>query len=492
MLKIFTPKPEFTTKQFFQLLYSRPFFIMIGLIMFEAVFSATVTYFVIQAGKDIANNDFKLVDFVWIVAAQGGSYVLHGISWVFGERAGFAAYAHYMAQFTRDNRQHASLLGDKPTREQVEPFLTNETFHLLFELMYELEAALSLFFTLILNALVIGHEIDAGFPLAYALIFVLIMLLQYCVRKPVAAAYLNNQAQTNRMTAQTYTAWDNIYAGNLYNFRIWQREFKTRLITALRAQIKAILLRETLSSISGIMGLIVVFTVMAWVVYQDTSNLPVLVALAATLPKQIDMTHQVHGLAIGLNDLVALWVRAHGISSNMHPDPVANLPQRLSFSKLELRAGGITAQCESLTDVMVLLNASNTGRINVRGENGAGKSTLLLALREQLQGAAYYWPTADRLAYRFAAGVDEDAQEWDGDDAEGANPPHKTSFSSGETQLRALTEIVENTRAQVYLLDEWDANLDAHNRAKAWALIERLAQRARVVEISHRDAIPTQ
>ena len=480
-----TVKPALTTMQFFKLLYSAPFFTMIGLIAIEAVFSATVTYFVIQAGKDIANDTFKLSDFVWIVTAQAGSYVLHGISWIFGERAGFAAFAHYMAQFVRDNRHHASLLGDKATREEIEPFLTNETFHLLFELMYELEAALALLFTLLLNALVIGLEIDAGFPIAYAAIFVLVMLLQYCVRKPVAAAFLDNQRQTNRMTAQTYTTWDNVFAGNLYNYRLWHAEFKSRLIIALRAQIKAILLREGLSSISGIVGLVIIFSVMAWVVTQDSNNLPVMVALAATLPKQIDMTHDIHKLALGYNDLLAMWVRAQGVVAHMRPEPAADLTQRISFDKLHLRQGSASMSCATLTDALAMVHMQATGRINVRGENGAGKSTLLLALREDLKGRAYYWPTADRLAYQFASGVDEDAQEW----SEADEPKnHKFSFSSGETQIKALTEIVEHTRANVYLLDEWDANLDPANRAIAWALIERLALRARVVEISHRDA----
>ena len=44
------------------------------------------------------------------------------------------------------------------------------------------------------------------------------------------------------------------------------------------------------------------------------------------------------------------------------------------------------------------------------------------------------------------------------------------------------------TDASVYLLDEWDANLDPKNRAAANALVEKLASRARVIEISHRDA----
>jgi len=51
----------------------------------------------------------------------------------------------------------------------------------------------------------------------------------------------------------------------------------------------------------------------------------------------------------------------------------------------------------------------------------------------------------------------------------------------------SLEEIVRYTDAAIYLLDEWDANLDSSNRAMADALVEQLAQRARVVEISHRD-----
>ena len=65
----------------------------------------------------------------------------------------------------------------------------------------------------------------------------------------------------------------------------------------------------------------------------------------------------------------------------------------------------------------------------------------------------------------------------------------KLGFSSGERQLHALREIVTQTSAAIYLLDEWDANLDPHNRAAADALVEQLARRARVVEISHRDRV---
>ena len=50
-----------------------------------------------------------------------------------------------------------------------------------------------------------------------------------------------------------------------------------------------------------------------------------------------------------------------------------------------------------------------------------------------------------------------------------------------------LEEIVHHTDAAIYLLDEWDANLDPSNRAMADALVQQLSHRARVVEVSHRD-----
>jgi translation initiation factor RLI1 len=105
---------------------------------------------------------------------------------------------------------------------------------------------------------------------------------------------------------------------------------------------------------------------------------------------------------------------------------------------------------------------------------------------------AYYWPTTDRLAFKFTGGVvpvDVEGDDEDDDDVVVvADAMHKKlGYSSGELQLKSLEEIVNETRAQVYLLDEWDANLDAANKAKADALVDELAARARVVEISHRD-----
>jgi ABC-type multidrug transport system fused ATPase/permease subunit len=393
-----------------------------------------------------------------------------------------------MLRFARDNRTKTKLLGDKEARERVEPFLTGETFYVYFHLLYEIEGDLRILLALIFNVAVLGTQIDASLPVAYLAVFVVLFLIQWTMRKRVASAYRENQRMTNRMTAQGYTAWDNVFAGNRYNLRLWLGGFKSKLRDGLTAQIRAIMTKEGLSAASGIIGLAIVFAAMAMVAVRDTGNMEVLIALAATLPRQIDMTNDIHTFTSGWNELLASWARLTGVADNMHPESDPDFDARIKLDRLVLREAGAASSVVSLDDAMKLILREPTGRINVRGPNGAGKSTLLTSLKSAVKARAYYWPTADRLAFAFSGAQDEVETDEDGEPIE-PSPEKKAGFSSGERQLAALREIVQRTDAPIYLLDEWDANLDPTNRAAADALVDELARRARVVEISHRDRI---
>jgi ABC-type multidrug transport system fused ATPase/permease subunit len=426
---------------------------------------------------------------------------------VYAERAGFGAFGRYMLRFARENRTDARLFGDTHQREKVEPFLTNEAFHIFFELVYELEADLKLFFSLIFNTIVLGVAIDAGLPVVYGVVFLALLALQYGVRKWVADTYAENQRATNSMTARTYTAWDNITSGNRYNFRVWHQGFKQRLRHALGAQIRAILAKEGVAAVGGIFSLLVIFAYLAYVAGRNVQDTALLIALAATLPRQIELSYSVHGLAAGWNDLLAIWTRMGGACNAMHAQADAQFESRIKMQDLQLSysppgaaPGAATLLSMATFDAAcAMLPQLQRGVVQVRGGNGAGKSTLLAALKQRFGSSAYYWPTSTKLAFEFSAAevaAKEEASDGEPDEADDAvdnqdgndNPatPQSTGFSSGERQLQSLSEIVRQTRAQVYLLDEWDANLDATNRAAAQRLIDELAARSLVVEISHR------
>jgi ABC-type multidrug transport system fused ATPase/permease subunit len=478
------PVAAFKRSEFLGFLLVTPFYWMLALLIVEAGLAAATTALIIQASQDVAQQEFLISDFAWIVVAQSASYIVGASSWIFAERAGFGAYGRYMLRFAKDNRSATTLLGDRQQRETVEPFLTNETFHTLFELIYELEADLKLLFSLIFNTIVLGYAIDAGLPAVYGFVFVCLLVLQWLVRKPVSKAYLAQQRETNRMTAHTYTAWDNITAGNRYNYRLWHGGFKERLRMALRAQIRAIMTREGIATASGIFSLIVVFAYLAWVAGRNVGDSALLIALAATLPRQIELSYNVHGLASGWNDLLAVWTRIGGVCSAMRPEADSQFNQRIRFEGVSLQRGSEVLHCSNVDTAVSQVMAQSSGRILVRGSNGAGKSSLLVALKAQLGNQAFYWPTSDKLSFEFLRGQNSDEED---EVTESSQKSQSSGFSSGEKQLRSLQEISARTEAKVYLLDEWDANLDSKNRALAEQLVASLSERAVVVEISHRD-----
>ena len=465
-------------------------FVMIALMVIEAMLAAATTWLVINAGFKVANGHFLLNDLIWILTAQSASYVAGVISWIFAERAGYRGFGQFMLRFARENRSKVKLFGDKLAREQVEPFLTGETFQCFFNLIYELEFTLKLFLGLVFNALVLGAEIDVSLPFAYIAAFVALLLMQWALQKPIARTYLENQRMNNRVTAQGYTAWDNVFSGNGYNLRLWLAGFKSRLREALTAQIRAIVAREGMSAMSGIVSLAIVFATITMVAVRHVGDMALLIALATTLPRQMEMTYELHLLATGWNDFIAIWTRFGGVAANMLPQPEAAFDSRIKFDRLVLREGDDANVVSSVNDAVRIVQARPTGRINVRGGNGAGKSSLLASLKTELRRRAFYLPASDRLAFQFTGGVVPVDVEGDDEDevvvvAESIDK--KLGFSTGERQLKSLEEIVNATDARVYLLDEWDANLDAANKAKADALVDALARRARVVEISHRD-----
>ncbi len=481
-------RPPITRLQLVRYLLCRPLYIMITLMVTEALLAALTTWLMIRAGRAVINDTFMVRDLIWIFVAQSASYLAGALSWYFAERAGFRAFGRYMLQFARDNRCYTRLLPDKQAREQVEPFLTSTTFTNIFNFMYEMEDQLKLLLGLIFNSIVLGVEIDAGLPAAYAATFAILMAIQWSVRRRIADIYLENQRQNNRVIAHGYTAWDNVFSGNRYNWRLWLGGFKSKLRDCFRAQVNAIMAREGLSALGGIIGLAIVFSTMTYVVIANAGDTEVLIALAATLPRQIEMTNHVHQLTSGWNDVLALWTRLGGVARSMRPEPDPNFDHRIKFDRLVLREDGRGNICSSVEGALLLVLAKCRGRVLVRGGNGTGKSTLLAALKAEIKNRAYYWPTTDRLAFRFDAQTIDEPQAF-GDDEDEPRPSKskQVGFSSGERQLRSLEEIVQHTDAAIYLLDEWDTNLDPSNRATADALVEQHAQRARVIEISHRD-----
>src|SRR5262249_42989397 len=85
------PRPPITRLQFVQYLLCQPLYIMITLMVTEALLAALTTWLMIRAGRAVTNDTFMVSDLVWIFVAQSASYLAGALSWYFAELAGFPA-----------------------------------------------------------------------------------------------------------------------------------------------------------------------------------------------------------------------------------------------------------------------------------------------------------------------------------------------------------------------------------------------------------------
>src|SRR5271154_6474738 len=115
----FMQRQQISRYELARYLLSPALFVMIILMVVEAMLAATTTWLVINAGRKVAIGQFLTVDLIWILSAQSASYVVGVISWIFAERAGYRGFGKFMLRFARENRGKVKLLNEKPAREQA-------------------------------------------------------------------------------------------------------------------------------------------------------------------------------------------------------------------------------------------------------------------------------------------------------------------------------------------------------------------------------------
>ena len=99
-----------------------------------------------------------------------------------------------------------------------------------------------------------------------------------------------------------------------------------------------------------------------------------LVALAATLPRQIETDQQTCiSSPSGWNELLASWTRLGGVAHSMHPEFDPAFDSRIKFDRLVLREGDRASTVTSLDEAMRFVLAQPHGRVNVRGAERRGQ-----------------------------------------------------------------------------------------------------------------------
>lgn len=409
---------------------------------------ASSTYFILQAIRHSTAGDLPmgikyLVAFVLSLVLV---YIPNTLSMLYLQKWRLASIEQFVQAFVQYNKGKVAQ-GHSRNKAQSESWLTNESFSVYDEvtnLLYQIYSTLT---NAVFNILVIALALDSRILAWYLLASLILVTSNFVFKAQLTKAALNLQSTRKDLSNTMLSAWDNIFIGNKHNFDLWQTRFKSGIQESKKSAAQYDLVRSLISGGTVSIALLVVATGNGIFLWENQSNLSVLVGLMITLPRQIQIIQSIFSFF----NLSLAWTGAH--------QQLKELENILGVGQLPVDSSPYIRLDE------IALTTRGQSRWTLRGKNGSGKSTLLSKIKEQLGETAFLLPSryADlRFQNEFLA------------------------ESDGNRLLKVFQEIANLKDVQFVLLDEWDANLDGENLAKIDAAIQTLSLDKVVIESRHR------
>ncbi|MGZ3722446.1 MAG: hypothetical protein ACXVA9_05920 [Bdellovibrionales bacterium] len=438
--------------------YARHGFIrnMILLITLEQTASAGVTALLALAGRNLTNPG----RFIVFVAAFMIVSQIPALVQIFVRRTETRGYLDMYFNFlddrliSRAGRPHAWA-----SRGQREKYLTAigpEANTYLTSIAYTWFDTYSYLLNIILNTMALALVIDGD----YSWIFLLSMAISYLVfhaqKNSLHEVVEREQVSRLEFSAYILKAWDNLLLRNAPVHQKYVSGLHTRFDVS-REQTGRSAFKSSLTIFwVGIASAIPVFALNLYLPIAHSEQAGLIAAMMITLPRQLQILGFFRAFFVQLTNLKMFTVRFQTAFNNSELHEL-DFTQHIDYSKIIVNGRSYSHFDELFEEVGNL----KSGRMLISGENGAGKSSLLLLLNSNLKNS-FYLPTAPQFEIGKAT----------------------AQASTGQTLLMHI-EFVAAKHIPVLLLDEWDANLDAPNRAEISAELDRLSLSRLIIEVRH-------
>lgn len=386
------------------------------------------------------------------------------------------AQRFFINTFVSSNKNNIAEWNDKGLKEQKLSILTSEgptTIHAFIDYVWDLYTyVLSVF----LNVAALSIILEPLFSLTYGLSITCVFIVMKLKRK--TQREMTQKALTARvdLCQSLLTAWDNVLLGNEYNFKLWEEKTQQRLDHCMQRNVALERFDQILAIVVSVITsapslLVVLFFVMTH--RHNPVELSSFIVVLPLLFVNLSYTYQTLSLAfrwpMHLGRLRSIYsgiqpVKGHADAMETKIKwPKITVSDNSTMGPYDLIAMPMSPQTLTSFDCL-LQRASSSCRLTLRGDNGCGKSTALMLLKEKLAKHAFFLPTHNQLTFMAEA----------------------KGYSTGESLKNLMGEILEQVKADVLLLDEWDANLDKENQEMLSSLIDAWALKKCVIEVRHR------
>ncbi len=430
------------------------------IILLQQVLVASGTYFLGHLTSQFTTEGLQLssVLILFICIFLPGTIVHYWIVWC-TTRAWKLAQLNYLNEYMQSNYNHPTHWRNETSKQQRHDIMCRggqETIQSTVHFLVDLTAT---GLNILLNTISIILVTDLTLGLVIVLVGLSGLWIIHLSETGISESSRNEMLADNQLNAHLSRSWDNIVLGNELFFTRWKKHFNELFVASEGASLEAVKKRDWIVSVAGIVTNALVLGSALMLAWMNRETPGFVLAVLVMLPRSLQIVMHIQII----QTYVAQWknLREKLIvtsESVVEPQPI-DLSRLIQQDNVCIRMGN---QNYSSQEVENLLNKNRSGRVTITGPNGAGKSCLLLKLKNKFSLSATYIPAHHQLMLREA----------------------QLSLSSGEVALAALKDL-QSVNCNILLLDEWDANLSAENRAILDQVIDQLSLERIVVEIRH-------
>ncbi|MGI9279626.1 MAG: ATP-binding cassette domain-containing protein [Endozoicomonas sp.] len=418
------------------------FLISVVLLLIQQLIVASSTVFIVKLGNDIINNNSYLASLTLFFSSLVIVYIPAVTSFLFMEKSKVTIITAYVNLFHQSHINSYFRFLDKNKKKQTKSWLTSEAQKVIEDSTFFFYTSLSTALNLFLSALVIIIEINHQFIYPYLFSVLIIILSIKLTNKSIVGATREELIARNNYRQILTHAWDNILTGNQLNFDIW-KEKHFSMAENLKDRITCYAkTRHLFGSIAMAAALCPILGFILYL-FLSTNDKAIMIALAITLPRQIQIIQSIQTTVDVLFQLKSYRTKLSEMMATLTPSNLHNqyLNHLIQWKKITMNGQPIY----SINTILQLIKQNKIRRSTLRGGNGTGKSLILKQIK-QIFPNAYYMPSdPSGLLFDYTS----------------------PELSTGQFVISAIEEVIAmNNKPELLLLDEWDANLDDKNRAR--------------------------
>ncbi len=436
--------------------------ITIFLIFIQYFLTASSIYFLAELARSVSSGSFFISNLYSYFLLILGGHVFGMYSSIFLEKWKIKSIEQFTIEGQAVLSSKVAMFPDGRKKEKMTSMYSKVGPMIVAsypEYIYQLLSAMLMSVTTIL---IMAFVVDELIIVSYLISVVLCALIIFKYGKLLKVTAYTSERKLLTLTGALSSVWDNLVIGNTLNKDAWGsnkvnffKHYRTAKVRSTTARCAVQLVLSFAAFIPTI--LIVIFLIQYYGVASES-----FIVLLVALPKIV----QVINSMTAMMTIIAQYNFVKGtlvlVDQFFNETKMDDLDKRIKFQEITV-AGAPSINASQSTDQWCK-SLSEKGRVTIQADNGTGKTSLLLSMKEYFGERSFYLPAMHNLFF---------LNQKDG--------------STGEQVIQIIDEISKQKGIDIFLLDEWDANLDSNKVISVSRKLDELVMSGKmVVEVRHK------